>query len=83
MPSRSCSDEKGVIQKDAEVTVGGIPATVAIRSQIIPFKIMSMVRGKGEGRICRPYLFPKEASNTKCATAVSEHAKQSNEHSDK
>ena len=31
----------------------------------------------------RPYLFPKEASNTKFVTAIIERAKQSNEHSDK
>jgi hypothetical protein len=76
---------KGVYRKDAELAVGGIPATVAIRSQMMPLRIENNVNGlrARKGGTCRPYLFPKEACKTKCGTAASEQAKQSNEHSDK
>jgi hypothetical protein len=71
--------------KDAELAVGGTPATVAIRSQMIPLRIENNAYGlrARKAGTCRPYLFPKEAYKTKSGTAVSEHAKQSNEHSDK
>ena len=77
--------EVSYTRNDVELAVGGIPATVAIRSQMIPLRIennVNSLRARKWGTY-RPYLFPKEAYKTKCGSAVSEQAEQSNEHSDK
>jgi hypothetical protein len=59
--------EKRQTRNDAGHTVGGTPATVAIRSQTTPFGSGNKV---SELRHCkmgppRSYLFPKEASKSK------------------
>lgn len=47
----SYSDEKGGIQKKSgELAVGGIPATVAITSHIIPLRIESDINGLGTAK---------------------------------